>query len=133
MQAKQIVARAEAYAQMEHTGPAEGLLAALIDLFTVEGGSEIAGDDVRAAWERLCRRLDERTRLHEQRLLQEGVELLAANLLEAGDAERAALARDLFPPPAQLTVETPPSPAFAVGMPGYEPEEPFAPPKRPAL
>jgi len=131
MQAKQIAARAEAYAQLERTGPAEGLLAALIDLFTVEGGSEIAGDDVRAAWERLCRRLDERTRLYEQRLLQEGVELLAANLLEAGDAERAALARDLFPPLAPLTVDAPPT--FVASMPDYEPEEPLAPPERPVL
>src|SRR5581483_7862117 len=57
MQARAFAARAEGYARDERTGPAAGLLAALIDLFTVAGEGENADAEVvRAAWERLTRR-----------------------------------------------------------------------------
>ena len=118
MQARAFAARAEGYARDERTGPAAGLLAALIDLFTVAGEGENADAEVvRAAWERLTRRLDDRTRLREQLALSNGLDLLAANLLEAGDADGAAAARQLFPPIAHAapaeTEQPDPEPAFA--------------------
>ena len=109
MHAKAFAARAEGYARLEGGSPSAGLIAALIDLFTVRGEGENADAEVvRAAWDRLAHRLDDRTRLREQLALTDGVELLAANLLEAGDADRAAVARQLFPPVAHPAPEPEP-------------------------
>ncbi len=118
MNAKAFAARAEEYARLEGGSPSNGLIAALIDLFTVRGdGENVDAEVVRAAWDRLSRRLDERARLREQLVLTDGVELLAANLVEAGEMDRAALARQFFPAVAHVAPEpesaVEPVPSFA--------------------
>jgi hypothetical protein len=125
MQAKAIATRAEGYTRLEGAGIAGGLLATLIDLFTVQGDTvPPQPDEVRAAWERLTRRLDARATLREQRLLNDGIATLAAALLEAGDEAGAAIAREIFPPVPRAALEpleTEPVPAFSPESPLWTP------------
>lgn len=127
MRAKAIAQRAEAYARTEQWGPAEGLLGVLVDLFSTGSGNRPAVNSgaVREAWNRLTRRLDERLRLHEQLVLLQGIDVLAANLTEARQPELAALARDLFPPavqfPAGRSAPEPPLPVYAGDTPLWTP------------
>jgi len=99
----EIVSRARAYAQADDAPPAEALLSVLIDWFTgdqpaAEALAGVAPDAVQRAWDKLTRDLDVPAWLLASRALADGVDLLAANLIEAGRPDFAAALRALHEP-----------------------------------
>lgn len=99
MRTKEIVSRARAYVQADDALPAEALLSVLIDLFTGECVTEgVAPDAVQSAWEKLTRDLDVPAWLLASQALADGVDVLAANLIEAGRPDLAAGLRTLHEP-----------------------------------
>ncbi len=101
MRVREIVARARAYERAEDAWPAESLLSVLIDLFTSpEPGAaeELTPDDVQRAWQKLTRDLSVADWRIEARAFADGVDVLAANLTEAGADGLATRLRELHEP-----------------------------------
>jgi len=105
VRAKEIVSRARAYEKEADAWPAEALLSVLIDVFTgaeagqyEEPGAEVDPSAVQAAWEKLTRDLSVPDWLLESQALADGVDVLAANLTEAGRPDLAAALHALHEP-----------------------------------
>jgi hypothetical protein len=96
---KEIVARARAYEKEEDAGPAEALVSVLVDIFAgMEAEPDVDPDAVQQAWERLTRDLSVPDWLLESQALADGVDVLAANLTEAGRPDLAAALHALHEP-----------------------------------
>jgi hypothetical protein len=98
---REIIAWARAYERAEDAWPAESLLSVLIDLFTSPepGAAEaLTPDEVQRAWQKLTRDLSVADWRIEARAFADGVDVLAANLTEAGADDLAALLRELHEP-----------------------------------
>jgi len=90
MKSKNLVARARAYEWEEDASPAEGLLSVLIDLCLAPGAIvDLTPDTLDHAWDKLTRDLSVPDWRDESQALAEGIEVLTANLLEAGREELA--------------------------------------------
>ena len=110
MRVREIVARARAYERVEDAWPAESLLSVLIDLFTSpEPGAaeELAPDDVQRAWQKLTRDLSVADWRIEARAFADGVDVLAANLTEAGADDLASHLRALHEPRFEGATQSP--------------------------
>lgn len=110
MRAREIVARARAYERAEDAWPAESLLSVLIDLFTSpEPGAadELAPDEVQRAWQKLTRDLSVADWRIEARAFADGVDVLAANLTEAGADALAMRLRELHEPRFEGATQSP--------------------------
>jgi hypothetical protein len=99
MRTGEIVTRARDYQRTGGASPAEALLGVFIDLFTgPESPSALQPEEVRRAWERLTRDLSVPDWLLQSQALADGVDVLAANLAEAGRDDLAAALRSLREP-----------------------------------
>jgi len=127
-----IVEAALAYEEEDELAPGEAMLSVLIDLYTGAGELEpLKPHTLRRAWERYTRDLDVEDWQAEWRVVHEGIEVLAANLQEAGDADLARNLRELQPPTLDgtpLTVAAPlPTLRPAVEAPQPRIDEPVYP------
>jgi hypothetical protein len=94
-----IVEAALAYEEEDAITPGEAMLSVLIDLYTGEEEIDELGPQIlRRAWERFSRDLDVSEWQSEWQTVRDGIEVLAANLQEAGDLHLARNLRDLEPP-----------------------------------
>src|SRR4051812_5863385 len=98
MRVSEIVAAARELERQDDASPAEAMLGVLVDLFTggtADDVTELRPDCVQRAWEKLTRDLSVPDWLLESQALAEGVDVLAANLVEAGREDLAAQLRSL--------------------------------------
>jgi hypothetical protein len=94
-----IVEAALAYEEEDGLPPGEAMLSVLIDLYTgFEEPDDLRDGTLRKAWERYTRDLEIEQWQAEWRVVQEGIEVLAANLHEAGDVDLAQNLRAQEPP-----------------------------------
>jgi hypothetical protein len=99
MKAKEMIARARWYEQFEDASPSECLLSVLIDIFTDEiDDEEVEARTVEQTWERLTRDLAVPEWLEQCQTLNDGVDVLAGNLAEAGRRDLAAMLRSISQP-----------------------------------
>jgi hypothetical protein len=98
---KEFVAWAREYEDADDASAAEAMLSVLIELYTcdvLEDDDVIDADVFHRAWVRLTRDLDVPDWLDQAQSLAEGVDVLAANLVEAGRSELAAELREISTP-----------------------------------
>lgn len=96
---KEIIARTRDYERLDGVSPAEALLSVLIDLFTRPDGREaIDPGTVQQAWEKLTRDLSVPEWLTESQTLSDGIDVLAANLMEAARHDLATALRAVSQP-----------------------------------
>ncbi|HLZ69653.1 MAG TPA: hypothetical protein VKV26_07045 [Dehalococcoidia bacterium] len=110
MRVREIVARARAYEEAEDAWPAESLLSVLIDLFTSpepEAAAALAPAEVQRAWRKLTRDLSPADWRIEARAFADGVDVLAANLTEAGADDLAVRLRELHEPRFEGAIRSP--------------------------
>lgn len=121
MRANEIVAQARGYERSDGAAPAEALLNVLIDLFTAgEPAEAVRPQDVQRAWEKLTRDLGVPDWLLQSQTLADGLDVLAANLVEAGRADLAASLRALHEPRFEGAVRSPEVPVERLRQLGAE-------------
>ncbi|MHB8576588.1 MAG: hypothetical protein ACYDCQ_14795 [Dehalococcoidia bacterium] len=101
MYVKELVAWAREYEDADDASPAEAMLSVLIELYTcdvLDDDDAIDADVFHRAWVRLTRDLEVPDWLDQAQTLAEGVDVLAANLVESGRPELAAELREISTP-----------------------------------
>jgi len=99
MRAKEIIAQARAYERMDGISVAEALLSVVIDLFTGSAAEEaVDARVVLQAWKKLTRELTVPEWLAESQKLSDGIDVLAANMVEAQRHDLAVVLRAISQP-----------------------------------